>query len=328
MILVDKFNRIHDYLRISVTDKCNLRCTYCNPVDLPKGYFAGHKRMTVDEIETIASVFVKQGIKKIRITGGEPLVRKDAKEIIERLSRFPVELAITTNGVFVHEFIEVFQSAGIKSVNVSLDSLEKDSFFRITGRDEFERVTQNIQLLLDNNFHVKVNMVVMKGINDYEISDFVEWTKHKPLHIRFIEFMPFAGNAWSEKKIFPLKEILKLLSSKFDFNKLPDDVHDTAKKYKVKEYQGTFAIISTMTSPFCNGCNRLRLTTDGKMKNCLFSQSETDILSALRAGEDILPLIHQCVWQKEKTLGGQFTPSVENIDAASIQNRSMIDIGG
>ncbi len=327
-MLKDKFERIHDYLRISITDKCNLRCTYCNPVDLPKGYFAGHKRMTADEIETIASVFVKQGIKKIRITGGEPLVRKDAKEIIERLSKFPVELAITTNGVFVHEFIEVFKSTGIKSVNVSLDSLKRDSFFHITGRDEFDRVIQNIGLLLDNNFQVKVNMVAMKGVNENEIPDFVEWTKHKPLHIRFIEFMPFAGNAWSEKKIFSFNEILELISSRCEFNKLPDNVHDTAKKYTVKDYRGTFAVISTMTQPFCSGCNRLRLTTDGKMKNCLFSQKETDLLTALRAGEDILPLIRQSVWQKEKMLGGQFTPVIENINAASIQNRSMIDIGG
>lgn len=327
-MLKDKFERNHDYLRISITDKCNLRCTYCNPVDLPKGFFAGHNRMTADEIEKVASVFVEQGIKKIRLTGGEPLVRKDVKDIIERLSKFPIELAITTNGVFVHEFIDIFKSVGLRSINVSIDSLKKDRYFSITGRDEFERVRENIDLLLENDFFVKVNLVAMKGINEDEIPDFVAWTKDQPLHVRFIEFMPFAGNDWSGDKIISYKEILDLIASRFSFEKLADDLHDTAKKYFVPGYKGTFAVISSMTQPFCGECNRLRLTTDGKMKNCLFSKKETDILGALRAGEDILPLIRACVWEKEKMLGGQFTPSIDKINASDIQNRSMIDIGG
>ena len=288
------FGRIHDYLRISLTDKCNLRCTYCNPVDLPKGYFAGAPRMSADEIDKIVSVFVQEGVKKIRLTGGEPLVRKDAKEIIERLSKYPVELAITTNGVFVHEFIETFKKAGIHSVNVSLDSLNKERNFSITGRDEFDRVTQNINLLLKNDFHVKVNMVVMKNVNEDEIPDFVEWTKHQPVHVRFIEFMPFAGNQWTNEKVFTYREILELISSRYAFISLPNGRNDTAKKYFVPAHKGTFAIISTMSQPFCSGCNRMRLTTDGKMKNCLFSKNEVDILGALRNGQDILPLIKHC----------------------------------
>ncbi|MBS1949109.1 MAG: GTP 3',8-cyclase MoaA [Bacteroidetes bacterium] len=327
-MLKDRFGRIHDYLRISITDKCNLRCTYCNPVDLPKGYFSGCTKMTVAEIEKMASLFVQQGIKKIRLTGGEPLVRKDAREIIERLSKYPVELTITTNGVFVHEYIDVFKAAGIKSVNVSLDSLNKKTFFDITGRNEFERVMQNIELLLEKDFYVKINSVIIKGINDEEIPRFIEWTKYRPVHVRFIEFMPFAGNDWSGGKIFSYQEMLKLISSQFDFIKLPDEKSQTAKKYLVPGYKGTFAVISTMTQPFCSDCNRLRLTTDGKMKNCLFSKKETDLLSALRAGEDIAPLIRQCLFQKEEAMGGQFTDDIENMDASAIQNRSMINIGG
>ncbi len=327
-MLKDKFERIHDYLRISITDKCNLRCSYCNPVDLPKGYFSGRTRMTAEEIEKIASIFVSQGINKIRITGGEPLVRKDIRNILERLAKFPVELAMTTNGVFVHEFIDTFKSIGLKSVNVSLDSLNSKSFFKITGRDEFERVKKNIDLLLNHDFYVKINMVVIKGENENEIIDFIRWTKTNPVHIRFIEFMPFAGNSWSSNKIFSYAEIMDLIASKFDFEKLQDNVHDTAKKFTVKDHIGTFAVISSMTQPFCNGCNRLRLTTDGKMKNCLFSKHETDILGALRSGKDILTLIQQCVLKKEEMLGGQFKPSVQNIDASAIKNRSMIDIGG
>ena len=327
-MLKDKFNRIHDYLRISLTDKCNLRCVYCNPIDLPKGYFTNANKMSAEEIDTIAGVFVQQGVKKIRLTGGEPLVRKDTKEIIQRLSKYPVELVITTNGVFVHEFMETFQQAGIHSVNVSLDSLIKERNFSITKRDEFDRIKQNINLLLNNNFHVKINTVIMKDVNEDEIPDFVEWTKHEPVHVRFIEFMPFAGNQWSNEKVFSHNDMLELISSKYDFKKLPNEKHDTAKKYFVPGHKGTFAIISNMSQPFCGGCNRMRLTTDGKMKNCLFSKSEVDILGALRNGQDIVPLIKQCVWDKEEALGGQFTSIYQDLDSSKISNRSMINIGG
>lgn len=327
-MLQDKFNRIHDYLRISLTDKCNLRCTYCNPVDLPKGFYAGSKKMSADEIDFIVSVFVKEGVKKIRLTGGEPLIRKDAKEIIERVSKYPVELTITTNGVFVHEFIETFKQAGIRSVNVSLDSLKREKNFAISQRDEFDRVINNINQLLKNNFHVKVNAVVMKNVNHDEILDFVGWTKNEPVHVRFIEFMPFDGNKWSNEKVFTHREILELIATKYDFIKLLNEKNDTAKKYFIPKHQGTFAIISTMSEPFCSGCNRMRLTTDGKMKNCLFSNGEVDILGALRNGEDILPLIKKCVGDKKEALGGQFTPAYKSTDASKINNRSMINIGG
>jgi GTP 3',8-cyclase len=327
-MLTDSYNRVHNYLRIALTDKCNLRCTYCCPVDLPKGFFAGATKMTADEIEYIASVFVNEGVNKIRLTGGEPLIRKDTKEIIKRLAKFPVELAITTNGVFVDEFIDVFKESGLHSVNVSLDSLDKEKYFEITKRDEYVKVKKNIDLLISNNFTVKVNAVMMKGVNDDEIINFVEWTKEVPVHVRFIEFMPFTGNQWSNRRVIPQKEIMNLISSKFNYTKLTDEKNDTAKKYIADGHKGTFAVISTMSSPFCNGCNRMRLTTDGKMKNCLFSKKEVDILSALRSGEDILPLIKLCVSNKEQALGGQFTAAYKNTDASKINNRSMINIGG
>ncbi|GMV77344.1 MAG: GTP 3',8-cyclase [Chitinophagaceae bacterium] len=328
-MLTDKFNRTHNYLRISLTDKCNLRCTYCNPVDLPRGYYSHSTKMSADEIEKIATAFVEQGITKIRLTGGEPLVRKDAREIIQRLSKLNVELAITTNGVFVHEYIDTFKTARINAVNVSLDTLNKSKNQLISGRDEFNRVKENINLLLQNNFHVKVNMVVIKDMNEHEILDFVAWTKNENVHVRFIEFMPFAGNHWSSNKVFSYKEILNVIASTYQFSSLHHDKHDTAMQFKIPEYKGTFAIISTMSKPFCAGCNRLRLTSDGKMKNCLFSKSEVDILSALRRGENIVPLIQQCVLEKEEALGGRFNYfDGSNLEASKIQNRSMINIGG
>lgn len=284
--------------------------------------------MQSDEIVTIAGEFVKLGVKKIRLTGGEPLIRKDAADILLSLSQYPVELTLTTNGSRVNEFINVFKEAGIKSINVSLDTLNKDKFFKITRRNNFEKVWCNIQLLINTGFHVKVNAVIMRGVNDNEIPDFIDWTKTQPVHVRFIEFMPFEGNQWNNKKVFSYGEMLDVISDKFSFIKMKDDANATAKKFKPYNHEGTFAVISTMSEPFCSNCNRLRLTADGKMKNCLFSKGEADILSALRNGDDIVPLIEKCVLQKAESLGGQFDGEYQKIDAAKITNRSMINIGG
>ena len=327
-MLIDNFSRIHNYLRISITDKCNLRCSYCISEDLPHGYYANQIRMTADEIDQIASVFVKLGVNKIRLTGGEPLVRKDAEKIIRNLAKYPVELVITTNGVFVDEFVSVFKESGIKSVNVSLDTLKQNRFIEITKRDEYKRVKQNIDLLLSNNFHVKVNSVIQKGVNDDEIIDFIDWTKDIPVHVRFIEFMPFSGNDWQNSKVVSHKQILDEISRKYHFIELINEKNDTAKKYFVPNHKGTFAIISTMTQPFCNTCNRLRLTSDGKMYNCLFGTEETDLLSSLRNNEDLESLIEKCVKNKHFMLGGNNENENWGVKNTDTRIKSMINIGG
>jgi cyclic pyranopterin phosphate synthase len=286
------------------------------------------KLMQADEIEAISKIFVAQGVNKIRLTGGEPLVRKDAGKIILSLSKLPVKLTLTTNGTRIHEFIALLKEANIQSLNISLDTLQSDRFMLLTRRDQFKLVYDNIQLLIRNNFQVKVNVVVMKGMNDGEIKDFVEWTKDTPIQIRFIEFMPFSGNRWTSNKVFTWQEILEVVQTKYPIVRLEDEINDTAKKYTVPGHVGSFAVISTMTSPFCSGCNRMRLTADGKMKNCLFSKEETDLLTAFRKGEDILPLIQKSIASKAKELGGQFTADFEQVHAEEIQNRSMITIGG
>lgn len=326
-MLTDSFERIHDYLRISLTDVCNFRCTYCMP-DEDTQFMPASCLMQASEIDKIANEFVKLGVKKIRLTGGEPLVRKDAKEIIRLLSKYPVKLTLTTNGTRVHEFINEFKQAGITSINLSLDTLNKSKFFEITKRNAFEQVYKNIQLLIQNGFHVKINTVVMRGINDNEINDFVEWTKNQPVHVRFIEFMPFSGNQWDKEKVFTYQEILDVVAQKYSFIKIKDEVHQTSKKYTVYSHQGTFAVISTMSAPFCSDCNRMRLTADGKMKNCLFSKNEADILGAIRRNEDIVPIIKQCLGEKEEALGGQFTAAYQLIEPSKLSNRSMINIGG
>ena len=326
-MILDSFGRNHNYLRISLTDNCNLRCFYCMPEEEYE-FTPASRLMQPDEIEAIAKIFVAQGVNKIRLTGGEPLVRKDAGKIILSLSKLPVALTLTTNGTRIQEYVELLKQANIKTLNISLDTLQADRFMLLTRRDQFKQVYDNIQLLIRNDFQVKVNVVVMKGMNDSEINDFIEWTKDTPVEVRFIEFMPFSGNRWTSNKVFTWQQILEVVESKYPIVRLNDELHDTAKKYTVPGHAGSFAVISTMTSPFCSGCNRMRLTADGKMKNCLFSKEETDLLTAFRNGEAILPLIQKSVTSKAKELGGQFTADFEQVHADEIQNRSMITIGG
>lgn len=326
-MLIDTYNRVHDYLRISLTDSCNLRCFYCMP-DEKIACLPNKHLMQPDEIDHIAGLFVQLGVKKIRLTGGEPLVRKEAGAIIRRLGRYPVELTMTTNGVRLHEFAEDIQAAGMRSVNISLDTLQADKFLLLTKRDNFQKVYDNIHRLAQQGLHVKVNVVAMKGVNDGEIASFIALTKALPLHIRFIEFMPFTGNHWDHEKVIGLQEILDIAARDYTFEPIRHKKHDTAKNFQVPGHAGTFAVISTMTQPFCGDCNRMRLTADGRMKNCLFSKTETDLLGALRRGEDLVPLIKECIWTKAAERGGQFTEDYTHTDPQRIENRSMIAIGG
>ncbi len=326
-MIADSYGRIHDYLRISLTDNCNFRCFYCMPEE-DYDFAPASRLMQTGEIVQLAKLFVAQGVKKIRLTGGEPLVRKDAAAIITALGKLPVELVITTNGTRIAELLPTLIAAGIKTINISLDTLQPEKFLLITRRDLFHQVRSNIELLLQNNIAVKINMVVMKGLNDTEIKDFICWTKYNPIQIRFIEFMPFTGNKWTSNKMFSLEEILATISK--DFTVLPVQAapNDTAKNFMIPGHEGSFAVISTMTAPFCSTCNRMRLTADGKLKNCLFSDGEEDLLTALRHNKDVLPLIKAAIWGKKKELGGQLNTNFEHIDANTINNRSMITIGG
>jgi GTP 3',8-cyclase len=326
-MMIDTFGRVHTYLRISLTDNCNLRCFYCMPEE-DYTFTPASKLMQPDEIETLAKIFVANGVDKIRLTGGEPLVRKDAREIITTLGRLPASLTLTTNATRLHEYADTLQAAGVTSLNISLDTLQPEKFMMLTRRDQFRQVRDNIDLMLRRGFHVKVNAVIMKGINDTEINDFVRWTQDAPVHVRFIEFMPFSGNRWTSNKVVTMQEILAIVQQQFQITPLPGDQHDTAKAFSVPGHPGTFAIISTMTVPFCTGCNRIRLTADGKLKNCLFSGEETDLLTPLRRGDDVLPLILENIRNKKKELGGQFTTDFEHLHPENIDNRSMITIGG
>ncbi len=329
-ILQDSHGRDHTYLRISLTERCNLRCSYCMPADgvplSPKSHL-----MSYEEIYDIAKTFVDHGVTKIRLTGGEPLVRKDIPVILDKLATLPVELSITSNAIIIDKFIDVLKTNGIKSINVSLDSLDREKFKHITRRDQFDKVYNNILLLVKEGFQVKINAVLMKGFNDNEIIDFIKATKDLPISMRFIEFMPFDGNKWDMSKMVSYQDVMEQVNQAFpesQIERLQDAPNDTSKNYKIKGYKGSFAIISSVTNPFCDTCNRLRLTANGQLKNCLFSSTESDLLKTLRSGQPIEPIIQKAVQAKFKVRGGMNT--IEKLQEPKLhtKNRSMITIGG
>jgi len=329
-ILTDSHLRKHTYLRISITERCNLRCTYCMPAQgiplSPKAHI-----MTADEIYGIAKTFVDEGVTKIRLTGGEPLVRKDFSTILEKLATLKTTLCITTNGILVDRYIDHFKKAKLQTINISLDSLEVEKNKEITRRDYFQRVYDNILLLIAEGFKVKVNCVLIKGVNDHEVIPFIELTKSLPIQVRFIEFMPFDGNTWKIDKLVSLEDILTNVYTSYkpdEITRIPDAKNDTAKNYKIKEYAGSFAIISSVSNPFCDTCNRIRLTANGQLKNCLFSTTETDLLTTYRNKEDIKPIIQKVVLSKKKIRNGLDTPEKFNKVETHSHNRSMIAIGG
>lgn len=328
--LIDTFGRVHDYLRISLLERCNLRCTYCMPAD---GLVLRDKAefMTQEELFFITEKFVSLGVKKIRLTGGEPLLKKNFNEIIQYFSTLPVELTLTTNGVLLDKSFEALARGGVKKINISLDSLIEKRFNQISRRTDFVRIRENINQALNFGFDVKLNCVLMSGINDDEIIDFIELTKNSLLKIRFIEFMPFDGNEWDWTKKVSFSAIMDRVEHHFGKEQvLTIDLlpNSTSKNFKINGFKGDFGIISTLTNPFCDTCNRIRLTADGKIKNCLFSSEETDLLAAYRNGNEIEPLILASIRSKhEKRAGIESFESAEGQKIFS-QNRTMTAIGG
>ena len=320
-ILKDSFGRVHNYLRISITERCNLRCTYCMPEEgIP---LTPEERLpSVDELMEIVSVFKEMGVDKIRLTGGEPMARKELPEILDRLYGMGFrDLNITTNGVFLDRFIDKFKEVGLTSINVSLDTLDPEKFEAVTRRNRFDKVMANIQKGMDEGLRIKINTVLLKDFNEDEIQPMLEWSKTTPIHVRFIEFMPFNGNNWDTKKLVTYQGVLDEARKFYNIEKLKDGKHSTSKSFRVVGGKGTFAVISSMTEPFCSTCNRLRMTADGKLKNCLFSNQEADLLTALRKGHNLKELIRLSVRSKKEAHAG-----MDNLP--DMENRSMIAIGG
>lgn len=328
--LKDTFGRTHNYLRISLIEKCNLRCKYCMPAEgIPLSPKAS--LMSAYEILEFARIFVGLGVDKIRLTGGEPLLRKDIYEILEGLSALPVDLSLTTNGLLIDRYVDNFKKLGVKNINFSLDTLREDRFFEITRRTGFQKTLDNFRLLHDQGFNLKINTVLVKGSNEDELVDLVNLTKDFNVSVRFIEFMPFDGNRWDKSKMVSEKEVLEQLGIHFGTGRisaLADEANFTARKFKIDGYRGDFGIISSVTNPFCGTCNRIRLTANGRIKNCLFSNQETDLLSAMREGEDVEALILESILKKKAVRAGMDSMEKLSDPALHSDNRSMIAIGG
>ncbi|MEP4533033.1 MAG: GTP 3',8-cyclase MoaA [Cyclobacteriaceae bacterium] len=322
--IIDKFGRAHNYLRISLTDRCNLRCFYCMPEE---GSELTEKPniMKLEEIVEISKVFVGLGVDTIRLTGGEPLIRKNFEFLMQELASLGVKLKLTTNGILLDKYYDLFEEIGLKSINVSLDTLDKTRMAFITKRDYYDRIMANVKDGIKRGFKIKLNVVLIKGVNDQEINDFIELTQHEKLDVKFIEFMPFKGNKWSWDKGISEEDILRIAEDKFgQITTLDNPKHSTSRNFQIEGFKGSFGIVSTITNPFCDDCNRIRLTADGKMKNCLFATSEADLLTPFRKGSELEPLILDHIVNKKKSRDGMKRMESGHYE----QNRSMVSIGG
>ena len=278
IMLIDNHGRKVDYLRIAVIDKCNLRCTYCMPHEDMR-FLAKQSTLTDDEIIRLLQCFSELGINKVRFTGGEPFVRLNFLKLLEKIHQLGLfnTLALTTNGTLLLPHLPKLKAIGLKKINLSLDTLHRERFFEITHRDSFDAVKKTLDALIENDFEVKINMVVMSGMNADEIIPFVEMTRHYPINIRFIEEMPFNGGN-SERELKPLitwRDILHTVKNNFS-NVLEgkNEISDTAYNYKIEGFVGSFGIIAAYSRTFCGTCNRLRVTPDGGVKTCLYGDSK------------------------------------------------------
>ncbi|TNN52042.1 Molybdenum cofactor biosynthesis protein 1 [Liparis tanakae] len=322
--LTDTFGRRHSYLRISLTEKCNLRCQYCMPDEGVK-LTPRSELLTTAEVLTLARLFVREGVEKIRLTGGEPLIKPDVLDVIKELRKLEglKTIAVTTNGMNLARLLPKLKDAGLDLINVSLDSLVPAKFEFIVRRKGFHKVMEGIDKAIEMGFNpVKVNCVVMRGLNDDELLDFVALTEKKPLEVRFIEYMPFDGNKWNFKKMVSYQEMLDLIRQRWPDLERLEAGGTTSKTFKVPGFKGHVGFITSMSEHFCGSCNRLRITADGNLKVCLFGNDEVSLRDVLRSGaadEELLEIIGVAVGSKKKQHAGMFNIS-------KMKNRPMIHI--
>lgn len=329
-VLMDRFDRSHSYLRISLSERCNLRCRYCMPPDGVPLQPESHL-LQRDEILSLATLFAKHGVDKVRLTGGEPLLRKDLAEIVSGISQLDGvrQVGMTTNGVTLHRQLPTLIDAGLSHVNISLDTLVDEKFTDLTRRPGLSKVWKSLEAASKQlpSGRVKVNCVVMKGVNDNELIDFCKISQQLPVDIRFIEWMPFSENGWSKGRLVPYKDMLKAVEP-LKLQRVEDGPNDTTKWWRMEGGLGRIGFITSMSQHFCGTCNRLRLTSDGKIKVCLFGATELSLRDAMRSGvdkHDMEKLIHYAVQRKHFALGGH--GSAEGIVKAN-DNRPMTLIGG
>ena len=285
--LIDGFQRVHRDLRISVTDRCNFRCTYCMPEE-GMIWQPREELLTFEEIERVARLMVERyGVDSIRLTGGEPTMRARLPLLVEKLAALDVDLSMTTNASTMRLLAADLRQAGLKRVNISCDSLRADRFFELTRRDDLHKVLDGVDAALEVGFDpVKLNCVVMRGVNDDEILDFVEYGRDKGVEIRFIEFMPLDGDeAWNNGSVFSQAEILAVIEAEHELEPY-DRTSAPAGRWRFSDGRGSVGIVASVTQSFCDTCDRVRMTADGQFRNCLFAVDETDLRTLLRTGAD------------------------------------------
>lgn len=305
--LIDNYGRIAKKLRISVTDVCNMRCLYCMPKN-NTNWFDSTEVLSFEEIIRLSSIFANLGVDKIRITGGEPLVRPCIENLIKSIAkiRHIKSIGLTTNGLLLSDKVESLKSSGLKSVNISLDSFKEDRFKMMSGINGLDKVINSIQKASDAGLDVKINTVVVRGWNDDEVIEFANFARHTGITVRFIEFMPLDGTGiWRSDLVFSKKEIIEKLESNIGkvFPVLDKEISAPAKLYSFIDRIGTVGFIPSVTEPFCNQCDRIRLTSDGRFLTCLFESPGYDIKSYLRRGtsdEELSQFLIHCMTKKQE----------------------------
>ncbi|WP_222984180.1 GTP 3',8-cyclase MoaA [Flagellimonas meishanensis] len=328
-MLIDNHGRTINYLRLAVTDRCNLRCNYCMPsegIDFAKN----DNLLTIDELIKVSRILVDQGIDKIRITGGEPFVRKDVMVLLRELSKMPRlnDISVTTNATLIGPHIDELKELGIKNVNVSLDSINRETFERITRRKQFDTVHNNLIRLITEGFNVRINFIVLEGQNEQDIIPILDVMKHYEVSVRFLEEMPFNGGSknfgfikWNYHAI--IEHIRKTYP---DFKKLESPKTSTSINYQIEGHKGTFGVIPSFSRTFCGSCNRLRVTATGDVITCLYGKPKAnlrDILRETKSGESVSNTIIDVIGKRAKT---GFEAQKEH--AKTVFNNSMTSIGG
>jgi GTP 3',8-cyclase len=305
--LIDNYGRIAKKLRVSVTDRCNMRCGYCMPKNNTK-WFDSTEVLSFEEIIRLSSIFANLGVEKIRITGGEPLVRPLIENLIKSIAKIPhiKSIGLTTNGLLLSDSVKKLKSNGLNSVNISLDSFKEDRFKMMTGINGLDKVISSIQKAKDAGLDVKINTVVVRGWNDDEVVEFANFARHTGITVRFIEFMPLDGTGiWRSDLVFSKKQMIEKLESNIGkvFPVLEQEISAPAKLYSFSDRIGTVGFIPSVSEPFCNQCDRIRLTSDGRFLTCLFESPGYDIKSYLRRGasdEELSQCLIHCMTMKQE----------------------------
>ena len=302
--LVDGHGRRIGDLRVSVTDRCNFRCQYCMPAEgLP--WLERDEVLHFEEIERLVALLAAMGVSDVRLTGGEPLVRRDFPQLVGMLAPLVEDLSITTNGYLLERDAEALVSAGATRFNVSIDSLQRDRFFEMTRRDALPRVLRGLEVLaaFPEAHPIKVNAVAMRGFTEDEVLPFAHFAREHPYEVRFIEFMPLdADHAWTPDSVLSGGEVRAIIEQRWPLAPVEREPHATARVYRFADGQGAIGFINPVSEPFCGDCNRIRLTADGRLRTCLFSLNETDLRTPMREGADdaeLEQIVRDAVWRKE-----------------------------